>query len=137
APRSDAFCPGQRRRVNARAAARWLAAATMASTAARAPAAFAADGSEGAREPAAAQTGGEAEAPTPTGPDDPEPAETTFRASGYIESFYQWNFNRPSNGISNVRGYDNRHDSVTISNAVLDTSFRARTLEARVALQWG
>jgi hypothetical protein len=120
--------------ITYRAARCWIATAAVA----LAPAvAAAADGDEGAREPARAETGGESEAPEPTGPDDPEPEETSFRASGYVETFYQWNFNRPSNGLSNLRGYDNRHDSITISNAVLDTGFRAHTLEARFALQWG
>lgn len=69
--------------------------------------------------------------------DDDDPGERKFTLSGYVESFYQWNFNRPSNGISNYRGFDTRHNSLTISNAVLDSGFRARDLLGRLALQVG
>ncbi len=57
--------------------------------------------------------------------------------SGYVEGFYQWNVNRPSNHITNFRGFDNRHNSFTISNAVLDALWDNSFLEARIALQVG
>jgi len=56
---------------------------------------------------------------------------------GYAETFYQWNFNEPSNGITNFRGYDNRHNSFTISNAVLDVVGTAGPASAHVAVQFG
>jgi hypothetical protein len=56
---------------------------------------------------------------------------------GYTEIFYQWNFNRPENGITNYRGFDNRHNSVTIANAVLDVAGAAGPVSARLALQFG
>lgn len=56
---------------------------------------------------------------------------------GYAELFYQWNFNQPANGVTNYRGFDNRHNSVTISNVVLDTAGTVGPVTARIALQFG
>lgn len=69
--------------------------------------------------------------------DDDDPDEKKFTLSGYVESFYQWNFNNPGNGISNYRGFDTRHNTFTLSNAVLDSGFRAKNLLLRLALQVG
>lgn len=57
--------------------------------------------------------------------------------SGYAEVFYQWNFNEPSNGITNYRGFDNRHNSFTIDNAVLDALGSLGPVDVHVALQVG
>ncbi len=56
---------------------------------------------------------------------------------GYVEMNYSYNFNRPSNGITHFRGFDNRHNAFTISNAALGASFDYETLSGRLALQWG
>jgi len=69
--------------------------------------------------------------------DESDPDEKKFTLSGYVETFYQYNFNNPGNGISNYRGYDNRHNAFTLSNAVLDAGFRAKNLLGRLALQIG
>lgn len=66
-----------------------------------------------------------------------DPEKKRFTLGAYVETFYQWNFNQPSNGITNQRGFDNRHNTVTIANAVLDAGFRAKDLLARLALQAG
>src|SRR5690606_29396732 len=57
--------------------------------------------------------------------------------SGWIEGYYAWNFNRPSNGITDLRGFDNRHNSVNLSNAVLDVAFERQGVHADLTLQWG
>src|SRR5262249_10620558 len=58
--------------------------------------------------------------------------------SGYVEVFYQWNFNDPSNGITNYRGFDNRHDSFTLHNAVLAAlAETGKSVSAYFALQFG
>jgi hypothetical protein len=87
--------------------------------------------------------------PSPAVPPEPAPKNpptggvvlSGSRASvilgGYTEIFYQWNFNQPENGITNYRGFDNRHNSVTISNAVLDVAGTAGPVSARLALQFG
>ena len=56
---------------------------------------------------------------------------------GYVEAFWQWNFNQPSNHITNYRGFDNRHDSFTIENAVIDAQGTLGPVSAHVALQVG
>lgn len=66
--------------------------------------------------------------------EEPEP-EITF--GGYVEAFYQWNINDPENRITNFRGFDNRHNSVTISNVALDGQLAFRGVQARVTLQAG
>lgn len=64
-------------------------------------------------------------------------AAKTFTLGGYAEAFYQWNFNKPSNGITAYRGFDNRHNSFTISNAVMDLAWDYKSVIGRVALQVG
>lgn len=56
---------------------------------------------------------------------------------GYAEGYYQWNFNRPPSGITNYRGFDNRHNAFTISNAVVDAQYEKSGVMARIALQIG
>jgi hypothetical protein len=69
--------------------------------------------------------------------DEWDPDDKKFTVGGYVETFYQYNFNAPANGISNYRGYDTRHNTFTLANAVLDTGFRAKNLLGRLALQIG
>ena len=57
--------------------------------------------------------------------------------SGYVETFYQWNFNQPSNFITNYRGFDNRHNLFTIDNIVLDALGKFDRVQAHLALQVG
>lgn len=64
-----------------------------------------------------------------------EPPKLTL--SGYAEVFYQWNFGNPSNGITNFRGFDNRHNTFTISNVALDARYDDGGLAGRLALQIG
>src|SRR5262249_46316396 len=56
---------------------------------------------------------------------------------GYVEAFYQWNFNVPSNGLTNYRGFDNRHDSFTLSNVALGATMEYGELTSRIVLQIG
>jgi hypothetical protein len=63
------------------------------------------------------------------------PANLTL--AGYAEAFYQWNFNNPSNGITNYRGFDNRHNTFTLSNVVFDATGTLGPVTARLALQVG
>ena len=60
-----------------------------------------------------------------------------FSASGYLESYYGYNFNTPSNGITNARAYDNRHDSFTLQNAQVEASVTAGSLSGRLGVQFG
>jgi Putative beta-barrel porin-2, OmpL-like. bbp2 len=56
---------------------------------------------------------------------------------GYVEAYWAWNFNNPSNFITNYRGFDNRHNIFTISNAVLDAQGTLGPVSTHVALQYG
>lgn len=75
------------------------------------------------------------EEPTPTPPAPPPP--NAFTLGGYAEAFYQWNANDPSNGITNGRGFDNRHNTFTIANVALDASWDDESLIGRLTLQVG
>lgn len=66
-----------------------------------------------------------------------EKSPTPFKLGGYVEAFYQWNFNNPSNGITNVRGFDNRHNSFTLSNVALDVQWDYENLVGHLTLQVG
>ena len=71
--------------------------------------------------------------PTPATDTAPNP----FVLGGYAEALYQWNFNDPSNGITNFRGFDNRHNTFTLSNVALDAAWDHAGLVGRVTLQVG
>lgn len=59
------------------------------------------------------------------------------RLEGYVEAFYQWNTNRPGNGITHYRGFDNRHNSFTLSNVALGARFDHGGAFGRLMLQVG
>ena len=56
---------------------------------------------------------------------------------GYVEASYAYNFNRPSNGITNFRGFDNRHNAFTLTNVVLGASAEVGPVTTRLVLQYG
>ena len=60
-----------------------------------------------------------------------------FTIGGYVEAAYSYNFNNPSNGLTNYRGFDNRHNSFTLSNVVLDGQWEKDAVSGRVTLQAG
>lgn len=63
--------------------------------------------------------------------------EPVFVLGGYVEAFYQWNVNAPVNGVTNFRGFDNRHNAFTVSNAVLDAQWQYHGVSGRLAVQVG
>lgn len=65
------------------------------------------------------------------------PQQAPVVLGGYAEAYYQWNFNRPSNGVTHSRGFDNRHNSFTLSNVALSATWDHEELIGRVALQIG
>lgn len=56
---------------------------------------------------------------------------------GYVEVYGAYNFNRPANGITNYRGFDNRHASFTLSNAAFGGELEAGPVGGRLMLQIG
>ena len=90
------------------------------------------------------------EPPAPVPPPAPAPVVTppaasaapsawrpSYTLNGYIEAGYTYGFEKPSNGVINYRGFDNRHNTFTIENVVLDAAGKLGSLSARVALQVG
>jgi hypothetical protein len=61
----------------------------------------------------------------------------TFSVNGYVETAYTYSLEKPSNGEINYRGFDNRHNTFTLQNAVVDATGSILGLSARVALQVG
>ena len=69
-----------------------------------------------------------------TGAAQPAPTVTPI---GYIEAYYAYDVNRPPNGITNYRGFDNRHDTFTLSNVVLGAGFEDGPVNGKLLLQVG
>jgi hypothetical protein len=74
-------------------------------------------------------------APPPKPPPPPPFSATPF---GYVEASYSYNFNRPSNGITNFRGFDNRHNTFTLDNVAIGANWQAGdSVSGRLTLQVG
>ena len=56
---------------------------------------------------------------------------------GYVETYYQLNLRLPSNQITNLRGFDNRDRTFTLSNVALDVKGERGPLTTRVIFQVG
>jgi hypothetical protein len=56
---------------------------------------------------------------------------------GYIETYYALNFRLPSNRITNLRGFDNRDRTFTLSNVALDAKAERGPLKTRLIVQIG
>lgn len=67
---------------------------------------------------------------------EPQPIATVTLA-GYVETYYQLNFRTPSNHTTNLRGFDNRDRTFTLSNVALDGKAERGALAARLILQVG
>lgn len=63
--------------------------------------------------------------------------ERCFTPVAYVEAYYQWNVRRPENGITDYRGFDNRHDSFTLSNVALGATWDVEDVVGAVVLQVG
>lgn len=60
-----------------------------------------------------------------------------YTLGGWVEAYYQWNFNDPSNGLTDLRGFDNRHNTFNLSNVALDAQWDVEGVNGRITLQWG
>ena len=68
----------------------------------------------------------------------PQPQATpSITIGAFVETYLGWNFNRPQNGMTAFRGFDSRHDSFALSNAVIDTRWSAGGVSGRLAVQTG
>ncbi len=66
-----------------------------------------------------------------------ETAPATFVLGGWATAYGQWNFNRPVNGITHARGFDNRHANLTLSEVAFDAQWLDQGLSGRITLQAG
>ncbi len=90
-----------------------------------------------ARAAAPTRTPGTADAGAALATPASDTARSPFVLGGYAEALYQWNFNNPSNDITNFRGFDNRHNTFTLSNVALEAAWDYKRLVGRLALQVG
>jgi hypothetical protein len=71
-------------------------------------------------------------------PAEAEPVATpTVTVAGYIETFYQLHFQNPDNRLTNLRGFDNRSRTFTLSNVALDVLGTSGRVSTRIVLQVG
>jgi hypothetical protein len=70
-------------------------------------------------------------------PAEPETPALKVTPLGYVEAYYAYNFNRPQNGITSYRGFDNRHATFTLQNVALGAAAEKGPVAARVVLQVG
>ncbi|HVJ91168.1 MAG TPA: outer membrane beta-barrel protein, partial [Labilithrix sp.] len=82
-----------------------------------------------------------AETPAATTPAAPAAAPATdapkLTVGGYVETYYAYNFGTPSNGVTNFRWVDNRHNTFQLSTVVLDFAAELSSFRAHVALHAG
>lgn len=64
-------------------------------------------------------------------------AQTALTFNGYVETYYSFNFRRPSNHITNLRGFDNREGTFTLSNVALGSKAERGPLSLDILLQVG
>lgn len=56
---------------------------------------------------------------------------------GWVEAFWQWNANQPSNGVTANRSFDDRAQTFVVSNVVTDAQWSLDRMTARITLQIG
>lgn len=75
--------------------------------------------------------------PTAAMAQEQAPVPPSITLGVFVETYIAWNFNQPENGITAFRGFDARHNSFALSNAVIDTRWTAGAISGRLALQTG
>lgn len=63
--------------------------------------------------------------------------EPAGAVGAYVEADYAYNLARPGNGVTNLRGFDNRHDTFTLQNVALDGQWDDGSVVGRLTLQVG
>jgi Putative beta-barrel porin-2, OmpL-like. bbp2 len=92
---------------------------------------------------AAQAISGQVLTPTPSStPSDQTAASTPAESGkvtlgGYIEAFWSYNFNDPSNRITNFRGFDNRESTFTLSNVAASVAWEKAAVSGKVTAQVG
>jgi hypothetical protein len=65
------------------------------------------------------------------------PLASGVRLGAYVEAHWTYAFACPSNGIIAHRGFDNRHNTFTLSNAAFGVDVDRKRLHGSLWLQWG
>ena len=73
----------------------------------------------------------------PVDPPAEAPPELKLTIGGYVETYYQAHLQNPSNRITNLRGFDNRSRTFTLSNVALDVKAEKGPIATRIILQVG
>ncbi len=66
-----------------------------------------------------------------------DPDAPVFTPLGYVETYIQYNFNHPSNKISNDLGFDNRSETFSLANAALGGEAKWGPVSAHLLFQIG
>lgn len=61
----------------------------------------------------------------------------TIALGGYLETFYSYNFNEPSNNLNALRGFDFIANSLTVGNFVLGADAKYKNFSTRLAINIG
>ena len=64
-------------------------------------------------------------------------AAPAVTVGGEVEAYYGLNVALPSNGVTNLRAFDDRAETFALQNAVLDATWKDGPASGRVALQFG
>lgn len=120
----------------------WALAATLASLALAPPNALAQSPPAAGVEPAPTEAPSALVARAYVAEDAPRLRVLTGEATGlyvggYVETYYSYNAGRPSNGVSEFRAFDNRHNAVMIQALALDVGWRSPDFEAKLVVQAG
>lgn len=74
---------------------------------------------------------------SPPAPSSGEASKPVITVGGYLEEYYQLQIQDASNRITNLRGYDNRSRTFTLSNIALDLKGETGPITEHVVLQIG
>lgn len=66
-----------------------------------------------------------------------EPAESPFQISGFVDTYYSFNFNKPDSNTNGLSNFDFRHNAFSISLAEIVLSKAASPVGFRVDLNFG
>jgi hypothetical protein len=64
-------------------------------------------------------------------------AQPTLSATGFVEAYYNFNFNRPGNRINHFRYFDSRYDQVSLNNAGVTLEGSVGQVSGRTTLMFG
>jgi hypothetical protein len=76
-------------------------------------------------------------APGSTGDETEGDRRPGVQFHGFLDAYYAYNFNEPSNNVTALRAYDARHNQFALGNAVLTGSFRVGRVSGHLGLQFG